>query len=278
MLRRLLREPLVHFALLGLVVFWLHGRLTPTDTSRTVRLSAADVEVLRQDHRRRFGTDPTAEEERAIVARYVDDEIAYREALALGLDRGDIIVRRRLLQKMEFLLDGLHPVPEPTDAELEAYLGMHADRYRTPARVALVHVFVSRDRHGADANAVALRLREQLLAGADPATLGDPFLRGRALRAQSEQDLTGIFGPAFARAALELPLGEWSQPVTSSYGLHLVHVSERTASEVPALSNIRAAVRQDWSEERRAAARQAALAELHAKYDVRVEPAPAARP
>jgi len=277
-IRRLLREPLVTFVILGLGLFWVYGQVVPQDASRTIRLSAADVDALRTDHQRRFGTEPTAEDDQAIVAHYVDDEILYREALALGLDRGDIIVRRRLLQKMEFLLDGLHPVPEPTDAELEAYLAAHADRYRTPARVDLVHVFVSRDRHGADANAVALRLRAELVGGADPAVEGDPFLRGRMLREQSEQDLAGIFGPAFARAALELPTGEWSEPVTSSYGLHLVRVGKRSPAQVPALAAVRSAVRQDWSEERRDAARKAALDELRGKYQVRVESAPGTKP
>jgi hypothetical protein len=275
-IRRLLREPLVTFVVLGLALFWGYGRIVPEDAAHTIRLSAADVAALRTDHQRRFGTEPTPEDDRAIVAHYVDDEILYREALALGLDRGDIIVRRRLLQKMEFLLDGLHPVPEPADAELEAYLAAHADRYRTPARIDLAHVFVSRDRHGAEAMAVADGLRAELVAGADPATLGDPFLRGRELRAQSEQDLAGIFGPAFARAALDLPPGDWSQPVTSSYGLHLVRVSKRTPAETPPLAAVRSGLRQDWAEERRDAARRSALEELRAKYEVRVDPAPEA--
>ena len=274
MLRRIVREPLLHFALLGGALFWLHARIAPEETSRTIRLSAADVQALRVDHQRRLGTTASAAEDEALVARFVDDEVLYREALSLGLDRGDIIVRRRMLQKMEFLLDGLHPLPEPSDAELEAYATSHAERYRTPARVSLIHVFVGRDRHGDRAHAVATELRRSLVAGGDPEALGDPFLRGRVLRAQSEQDLGGIFGPAFARAALALPLGEWSEPVTSSYGLHLVRVSERIPAAMPPLARIRAAVRQDWANERRAVARRAALAELRDEYDVRVERPP----
>jgi len=252
--------------------------VAPRDASHTIELSAADVEALRQDQRRRLGTEPTPSEDAALVERYVDDEVLYREALSMGLDRGDIIVRRRLLQKMEFLLEGLHPIAEPTDAELDAYLAAHADRYRTPARIDLTHVFVSRDRHGAEAEATALALREQLVAGGDPAALGDPFLRGRELRAQSEQDLAGIFGPAFARAAAELPAGTWSRPVTSSYGLHLVRVNARSAAELPPLARVRAAVQHDWGEEKRRAARAAALADLRKRYVVRVETAPAAQP
>jgi peptidyl-prolyl cis-trans isomerase C len=264
--------------LLGSGVFWLYGQLAPRDAAHTIELSAADVDALRQDQRRRVGTAPTPDEDAALIQRFVDDEILYREALALGLDRGDIIVRRRLLQKMEFLLEGLHPVPEPSDAELEAYLAAHADRYRSPARVDLTHVFVSRDRHGAAAERVAAELRAALDAGAEPSTLGDPFVRGRELHAQSERDLAGIFGPAFARAAVELPVGAWSSPVTSSYGLHLVRVNRRVPAELPALDRIRAAVRQDWAEERRGELLRAALGELRRKYVVRIEPARVAPP
>jgi len=270
-LRPILREPLLHFAILGCALFWLYRQVAPSDAGHTIHLSAADVAALRQDHRRRAGSDPTPAEDAALLERFVDDEVLYREALALGLDRGDIIVRRSLLQKMEFLLEGLHPVPEPNDAELEAYLREHAERYRTPARISLTHVFVSRDRHGAAAETIVADLREQLVAGADPAGLGDPFLRGRELRAQSEQDLSGIFGPAFARVASEQPVGTWAGPVTSSYGLHLVRVGQRTDAGLPALARIRAAVRQDWSEERRHAALRAALADLRRAYDVRVD-------
>jgi hypothetical protein len=269
---------LIHFVLLGCGVFWLYGRVAPRDATHTIELAARDVEALRQDQRRRLGTEPTAADDAALTERYVDDEVLYREALLMGLDRGDIIVRRRLLQKMEFLLEGLHPIPEPSDAELEAYLAAHADRYRAPARIDLTHVFVSRDRHGDGADGVASALREQLAAGGDPAALGDPFLRGRELRAQSEQDLAGTFGPAFARAATELPVGEWSRPVTSSYGLHLVRVSRRIPSELPALARIRAAVQQDWAEERRRETLRAAVAELRKKYVVRVDTAPSAHP
>ena len=175
--------------LLGSGVFWLYGQLGPRDAAHTIELTAADVDALRLDQRRRVGTAPTPAEDAALIERFVDDEVLYREALGMGLDRGDIIVRRRLLQKMEFLLEGLHPVPEPSDVELAAYLAAHADRYRAPARIDLTHVFVSRDRHGAAAQAVATGLRAALEAGGEPSTLGDPFLRGRELRAQSERDL-----------------------------------------------------------------------------------------
>jgi len=271
---RWLREPLLHFVVLGAVVFALHRLLAPPAPSRQIVVTEALRRGMRQEHLRRQGAAPTAAEEDAIIQRYVDTEVMVREALALGLDRGDIIVRRRLVQKMEFLNEGLEPISEPTDADLQAYLDAHEERYALAERVSLEHVFVSASGHPIDGEAVAVELREQLLAGADPARLGEPFLRGREFRGQSERDLAAIFGPAFARAVVGLRPEEWSKPVASSYGLHLVRVSERQAGHRPALDAVRREVRRDWQEERRDAAARAAFHRLRERYDIRIEEAP----
>jgi hypothetical protein len=226
------------------------------------------------EHLRRQGAPPTPAEERAAVERYVDTEVMVREALALGLDRGDIIVRRRLVQKMEFLNEGLAAVPEPTDAELAAYLDAHPERYTVADRVALEHVFVSADAHRDDAAVVAAELRGALEGGADAATLGDPFLRGRTFRGQSARDLEEVFGPAFANAAMQLPPRTWSEPIPSSYGLHLVRITARDVEHRPAVDEVRAALARDWRTERRAEAGRAALARLRAAYDVHIEDVP----
>lgn len=270
-IRRAACEPLVHFILLGVAVVALHRLVAPAPPSHRIVLSDAVVRGLRQDFLRRHGTLPTAEEEAALLRRFVDDEILYREAIARGFDRGDIIVRRRLVQKMEFVLDGAEPIPDPTDAELQAYLESHRDRYAVPARVSLTHVFVSADRHPADAEQIATRLRAQLLAGADPAGVGDPFVRGGTFVLQSEQQLSGIFGPQFAARVIPLGPQTWSAPIRSSYGWHLVRVTERRAARAPALTDIREAVQRDWEEERREQASRAALARLRQRYEVHVD-------
>jgi len=231
-----LKEPLLHFVVLGAALFALHRWVAPPPLGRQVILSEPVIHGLRQDFLRRNGALPTADEATALIQRYIDNEVLYREALALGLDRGDIIVRRRLVQKMEFLTEGTDPLPPPTNAELQAYLDAHAEHYVVDDRVTLTHVFVRSDRHGAAAAQLADRWRDQLLAGADPSTLGDPFLRGRDFTAMTERDLAGICGAAFAAQAMRLPVGSWSAPIPSSYGLHLVRVSAHTAGHHPALA------------------------------------------
>jgi peptidyl-prolyl cis-trans isomerase C len=277
LLRRGLKEPLVHFVVLGAALLALYHRVAPPPPSTRIVMSDSLIRGLRQDHLRRTGALPTAEEEAALVQRFIDDEVLYREALALGLDRGDIIVRRRLVQKMEFLTEGMAPLPEPTDAELQAYLDAHRTRYAVPARVALTHVFVSVDRHP-DAQPLADHLRAQLLAGADPSGLGDPFLRGHDLPLHAERDLAAIFGPSFAARVMSLPIGGWSVPLRSSYGWHVVRVTERGAEKQPALAEVRAAVRRDYEEERRAEANRTALDQLRQHYEIRTEAAAAPTP
>jgi peptidyl-prolyl cis-trans isomerase C len=266
-----LREPLVHFVLLGVVVFAVHRWVAPPPRGNRIVVSEAILRGLRQEHLRQNGALPSPEEEAALIQRFVDNEILYREAIAQGLDRGDLIVRRRLVQKMEFVLDGEDPIAAPTDAELQAYLQAHAERYAVAARVALTQVFVSTDQHGADAERIAAELRAQLAGGADPSALGDPFLRGREFPQRTEREVAGIFGAPFAAQVMTLPIGEWSGPLRSSYGLHVVRVSERRTGRQPALREVRAAVLRDWEEERRAAVNAHALARLRQRYVVSVE-------
>jgi len=270
---RIGREPLVHFLVAGAAIVGLYRWVAPP-APRQVVVTSAVVRGLREEYRRRNGAAPTAAQEAAMIQRFVDNEVLYREALARGLDRGDLIVRRRLIQKMAFVSEGLEPIPEPTDAELEAYADAHAARYALPDRVSLSHVFASADRHGDALDAVAAALRARLVAGDDPAALGDPFLHGRELTLRSERELAGLFGAAFAARVMSLPDGTWSEPIRSSYGLHLVRVTARRPGGRPPLAEIRDAVARDWREERRTAADRAALDRLRQRYDVRVEAAP----
>jgi peptidyl-prolyl cis-trans isomerase C len=277
-LRRCAREPLLHFLVLGAAVLALYRSVAPAEPGRQIVLSEDALRGLRQEHLRRTGVPPTPEEEKALIDRFVDNEVLYREALALGLDRGDIIVRRRLIQKMEFLSEATDSGAEPTDRELQAWIDAHPERYTIAERVALTQVFAASDRHGDELPAFAARLHDELAGGADPSQLGDPFLRGRAFALSSERELAGVFGPGFAHRVMSLPSGAWSEPIASSYGLHLVRIDERRPAERSPVADVRAAVRRDLLDARRAAASRRALDDLRKHYDVRIagrSPAPA---
>ncbi len=268
---RVVREPLVHVLVLGVLLFALHRFLAPPSASREIVVPADALAGLRDDFRRRTGRMPSATDEQALVDAWVDDEILVREGLALGLDRGDAIVRRRLIQKMQLLLENTETVPPPSDAELEAFLAAHATRYASPPRVTFTQVFVSAQRAGDGAGSEAEALRARLDAGADPSTLGDPFLRGREFRLHSQAELASIFGPAFAAAVMALPGETWSAPLRSTFGLHLVRVSETRPGAAPELASVREQVEREWRVERRATLDREARARLRSRYVVRVE-------
>lgn len=267
----MLREPLVHFLVLGTALFLVQRWVAPPAAAREIVVSAAALQGMRQDFKRRTGREPSATDEAGFVDRYLDDEVLVREALGLGLDRGDIIVRRRLLQKMEFLLETSELVPEPTEAELGAFVQAHAERYATPARVSFTHVLVSTALHPTDAGAVATSLRTALEGGADPATVGDPFIRGREIRLHTQPELGAIFGPPFAAEVMQLPAGAWSAPVRSSFGWHLVRVSEQRPGAAAAVADVRERALVDWRAAQRGEVDRAARQRLRARYTIRVE-------
>jgi hypothetical protein len=268
--RRWLRAPALHFAAIGLGLFVLH-RAVQRPPQERVAVSAAYVDGLVREQAERTGKPLSPEETQALVDRYVDEELLFREALALGLDRGDPIIRRRLVQKMELVGDGAAPVPEPSEAELQAALDAHADQYREPARLSFHHVFLSRDRRGEGAREEARRLVGELRGGADARRLGDPFVQGQAWSRRSEQDIASVFGAGFAAKVAVLPAGAWSEPIASSFGEHLVFIDERVEGRPAPLAAVRARVRDAWITEQREQRKVSALRALRARYQVEIE-------
>jgi len=263
--RGLAREPLLHFVVLGAALFALHARVAPPPAER-IEVAPAFVAGLRAEQAERTGQPPSDDELRGLVERHVDEEVLYREAIALGLDRGDVIVRRRLVQKMELLARAA--IREPTDAELGEHLTAQAERYRGAETVSFEHVFVSRDRYGAAAAAKAGELLRALRAGADPKVVGDPFVAGASFARRTRGDLDAGFGGVFAEAMFAAPIAQWSGPVASSYGLHLVRIGAHEAGRAPDLAAVRARVREDFLSERREGAVRAEIQRLRGRYHV----------
>jgi hypothetical protein len=245
--RPLWREPLLHFLLIGGVLYGL-------DAARAPETSAAEgvepIVVL-----------PSMAPEAA--RQLVEEEALYREAKRLGLDQGDLVVRRRLVQKMEFLLEDLAAPPPPDEADLRAWLAAHPDKYRAPARVTLEHVYFSRDRRKDAVGADALAALQ-----APDAAAGDPFLGGRRFEQRTEQDLARTFGPDFAAAVMKLEPGRWGGPVASAYGRHLVRVESFSPAAPATLEDVRARVEADVVEARRREAAAKARAEIVARYPI----------
>jgi len=260
--KRLLREPLLHFVAIGGLLFVLLRSPEAPAGPTPIVVSDSFVEGLAREEERRTGHAPRTDAERGnLVARHLRDEVLFREARRLGLDQGDPIVRRRLIQKMEFLLQSAADAEEPTDEELRAFL---AERdFRRPERRAFEHVFFSRDRRE---DPVA-RARAALADAA--ATDGDPFVLGRRFGLRSETAVGGRLGAPFAEFVFATPAdGEWHGPIESTYGAHLVRVLQIEEARDATLDEARPEVVAAWRDEARAESLERAVQELLSRYPV----------
>jgi parvulin-like peptidyl-prolyl isomerase len=275
--RRLLREPLLHFLIGGALLFALDAWVGSSgdDPSYQVKVDAGSIDRLRQAWQAQSGRPPTPEELAALVEDQVREEIFYREAVRRDLDDGDVLVRRRLAQKLAFLIEDLAEVDEPSDDDLRRFHEEQGERYVEPARVSFRHVFFSRDRRAdaaADAAAALPTLRSlEGAAAAAPPRVGDPFMLHSDYAGRTQQEVRELFGPEFADALFALDGAGWQGPVRSSYGEHLVQVVSRAEERMPPFEEVREAVARDFRAERREQANVEAYREMRDRYDVVVE-------
>jgi hypothetical protein len=286
-----LREPLLHFFVVGAALFALWEGRSNAGAARADRIvvSAAAVETLAGNWARIRNRPPTAAELEGLVDDHIREEVLYREALALGLDKDDTIIRRRLRQKLEFVSEDVAVQVEPTEAQLEAFLSENPDAFRVEPRHAFRHVFLSPGRRGAALGRDAGRLLAALNRPGETAKAeeeGDPFLLPFEFDAVSSEEVTRLFGGELAAALPSLDPGCWQGPIRSGYGAHLVLVVRRVPGRVPALGEVRDAVRREWMAKTRRDAKEAFYQRLRSRYTVAVErpggaaadPAPATRP
>lgn len=279
-MKRLLKEPLLHFLALGVMIFGVDAWRKQGDPEsaepegKRIEVGAATITRLKDGWTRQFQRTPTAEELRELVEQHVREEVLSREALALGLDRDDTIVRRRLAQKMEFLTQDVTTSVAPDEATLATFFAANAARYAKPARVDFRHVYFSREKRGATLEAeVNAALAALAKPDANEEDFGDSFLQGFAFSDQEEQDVAGIFGREFGAAVMRAPTGRWSGPIASSYGMHLVHLTRRDASQPVELAAVRETVLRDYLEERRLSGNAEVLARMKENYDVVIDEA-----
>jgi hypothetical protein len=275
-LKRILREPLLHFLLLGAAIFasysWVSKRVS--DEPGTIVITAGQIASTAEGFTRTWRRPPTSEELEGLVRDQVREEVYYREALALGLDRDDTIIRRRLRQKMEFLTDDVAAQAQPTDEELSAYLNAHPNLFRVNGRATFTHVFLDPQKHGENIARDAAKLLTQLnQAGgkADVSALGDSLLLDQTFDRIPTGEIEKLFGDKFAAKFADLAPGQWQGPIESGYGVHLVFVSERTEGRLPALSEIRENVQREWANSRRMEANENFYRELLKRYTVTIE-------
>jgi len=274
-MRDLFKEPAVHMFLHGLIVAAaiLIAKGPPSaDASRRVVVTGADLLQQRAAFMRTWQREPTAGELRGALEQHVRQEVLYREALARGYDRDDLVVRRAMQQKMEFLAASQAMQEPPTEEEIEAFFALRQERYRLPAVLSFSQVYLSADQRGSGVEQAAIDLLARLRSeDPDPNALvswGDAIMLDTAYVGQTERDVSAAFGELFAEALVRLPIGEWQGPVSSGYGLHLVKVTEREESRVPEWREVATRVISDMEFEAKAAARDQLYQEIAQSYEV----------
>lgn len=267
--RGLWRHPVVHFLLIGAVLFgvnaWRSSSGPPTDDA-AIQVDRPRLEALAGIWRAQFGRPPTETELTTVARAWAVEEMRVREARRLGLDKDDSVIRRRLAQKYEFLVNNPASLAPPSDATLRAYLAQHADRYAGPSRYSFVQIYFSSDRG-----------RDKALAAAqaalrDPAAArGDSFPGNPAERDATEAEIRQDFGSDFAAALPRLKVGAWDGPVESGFGFHLVKITARKALAPPEFSAVRGQVLADWLADAAQEAAARAGAELEKRYHVALD-------
>lgn len=264
------REPLFWFTVLGVALFSVDGVLqggvaagSDDDAERVVRVGDATLRELRVHYEATSGVAPDVAALEPLIDRHVRDAVLAREARALGLDRGDLVIERRLVQKMELLIDASVAVPSPSDAAVAAWIADHASELEVPGRVALEHVFFDASRR-VDPSGDAARA----LAGGDDD--GDAFVLGRVLPETALPQIEERLGPQVAALAASASLGTWAGPVQGRFGTHLIRVTARSEARSPTVEEAAPGARRALDEIARAGAVRRAVDALIARYHVRV--------
>ena len=275
-IKKLLRDPLVHFLAIGGLVFaifiWFGN--PESESPRVIQLTAGEIGAMQKFWEKTHFRLPTEAELESLIENRIKEEVLYREALALGMSEGDPLIRRRLAQKMEFLSEGLVDPGEPSETDLRAYAKSNVDLFQEPAQISFEHVYLNPERHGKnldrDARALLVSMKNSQNSE-NVSTGGDPILLNSHFDQITPTSLAGFFGEEFAQAVMELPSGEWQGPVRSGYGLHLVYIHERSEARMPEFKAIRDQVREALMEKRRRDAANSLFESLRERYQIVVE-------
>jgi hypothetical protein len=272
LIHRLIREPLLHFLILGMCVFvGYHLFANPNrPVQGKIAVTQAKIDNLIDNFARSWNRPPTQDELNGLIRDYVREEASVREAIALGLDRDDTVIRRRLRQKMDFMIEDVAAQTEPSEKDLALFLRSHPEKFRTEGTTSFQHVYFNPSAHKQIDQEIRQAL-EQLKNGRDFESYGDPILIDRVFKDASSDEIKGQFGEKFLGELDQVPIGQWSGPIESGLGLHLVFITERKEGKEPDLNQIHDQVKREWANAKRVEMNERAYRDLLARYSVVIE-------
>jgi hypothetical protein len=283
---KFLREPLLHFLLIGAAFFIFYNMFSgpgPETDSKSIVVGAAEIDWMKSSFQQRWNRPPVPAELDGMIEDYIRETILYREALALGLDKDDGVIRRRLGMKMEFLAGDLLTPEAPDDEELKAYFDAHRERYQDPPLYTFTQVYFDPGKRGDATIADAESVKAQLTAGGegvdDPGSLGDSLMLESAYADKDEREIERLFGSVFAKTIVGLAPGQWQGPLPSGYGVHLVYLSKVYQPPAPDFSRLRNQLAEDWTQDKSKELKEKFFAGLRDQYSIVIEqPAGAPEP
>jgi len=275
---KLLREPLLHFVFIGAVIYALYGAFAEPvveETDKTIVVTAGEIEWMQSSWQKRWNRPPTAQEFDGLIQQYIKETVLYREALTMGLNKHDQVIRRRLAQKLEFLAKDLVALTPPTEEELLAYFDEHQARYQAPTLYTFTQVFFDPDKRGdatlEDAEAAKLTLIAQGDTIEDPGALGDGLMLQNYYPQKDRAEIQKNLGSGFTDTLMTLAPGQWHGPVLSGFGVHLVYVNSITETPPPEFTEMRARVVADWSLDRGEELNDKFYTSLREQYTIVIE-------
>jgi hypothetical protein len=276
-MKKLIREPFIHFLLLGAAIFLADYFLSARAENQPgkIVITRGDITSIVIGFSRTWQRPPTREELDGLIRDRVREEVYYREAVAMGLDQNDPVIRRRLYQKLQFVTDDVGASTKPNDTELSEYLKAHADAFRVDKRFTFDQVYLDPTKHGErlaqDIHSLLTQLRQHASSDLDLTSLGDTFLLEHRFQGAPTTEIARQFGDKFAAKLADDPVGQWLGPIESGYGMHLVFVEERVDGRLPDLTEVRDAVQRDWTNARRLDWNEKFFQSLLKHYQVVVE-------
>lgn len=276
MFQRWYREPLLHFLLLGALLFLIFALLNKDNSNNNtqINISQQDINHLGMLWHKKRQRHPTQDELNGLIEQQIREEVLYREALKLGLEQKDSIVRRRLAQKVEFLFADIATLVEPTDKELTEYLATHPDQFVLPGRITFQQIYFNPDSRGNNTQKDANTLLNQLAQTSNDinvSTSGDRFMPGTHFQAQTQYDVTRIFGKPFSSQLFSLSVGKWQGPIKSGYGMHLILIEKQSANQLPELAQIKDKVLSKFIAEQRRKANSDFYQSLRQRYEINID-------
>jgi hypothetical protein len=270
------KEPLLHFLIIGALVFVLFSIVNKEEdivSGNKIIVSTAEIERLSNIWSKKWNRPPTETELKGLVDSYIKEEVYYREALALGLDQNDTILRRRLMQKMEFLSNDLAELNQPDEDALNKYFLENQEKYELPARVSFTHIYFSLDKRGAKVVEDAKSVLSGLNTLRAP-ELGDSFMMQYDFVQETPFEVERLFGNDFAEQLFRSDINSWQGPIRSGYGLHLVRISEKIDSRMPELASVIDNVRTDLMFEQKKMMNEEIYKKFKERYEIVVEDMP----